>query len=79
MKYYLAHNEIDVFHYGELKDGQVIETGQPYLEFFDNLNDLKIRVNSFGLEFDENYNSNDLDTQNNPNNLNDILLDDVSP
>lgn len=34
-KYYLATNEVNVFHYGELVQEQAIFTGQPKLFYFD--------------------------------------------
>ena len=43
-KYYIAHNFIDVFHFGELKEGQTITTGQSHLEYYDNLDDFEIRL-----------------------------------
>lgn len=59
MKYYLAHNEIDVFHYGKLEDGQEIETGQPVLEFFETIDTLNERLNIFNLTFTDNEILND--------------------
>jgi len=53
MTYFLAHNEIDVFHYGELLEGQVIETGQPFLEYFNTLDELKDRLAILGTEYQE--------------------------
>ena len=53
MRYFLAHNEIDVFHYGELLEGQVIETGQPFLEYFNTLDELKDRLVILGVEYQE--------------------------
>lgn len=69
MRYFLAHNSVNVFHYGELNDGQVVSTGQPNLEYFENLDDLKVRLSFFGVTFDEN---------NYPNDLGDVLEGDVS-
>ena len=54
MTYFLAHNSINVFHYGELNEGQVVTTGQPNLEYFDNLNTLKERLAELGVTCDEN-------------------------
>jgi len=54
MSYFLAHNETDVFHYGELLEGQVIETGQPHLEYFNALQELKDRLSFFNVEYVEN-------------------------
>lgn len=54
MTYFLAHNSIDIFHHGELNEGQVVSTGQPNLEYFDNLNALKERLAEFGVACDEN-------------------------
>ena len=53
MVYFLAHNKIDVFHYGELLEGQVIETGQPNLEYFNTLQELKDKLVTFGVEYQE--------------------------
>ena len=56
MRYFLAHNETDVFHYGELLEGQVVETGQPHLEYFNSLNELKQRLSFFNIVYIENIN-----------------------
>jgi hypothetical protein len=53
MKYFLAHNEIDVFHYGELSEEQVVTTGQPNLEHYNDLDSLIQRLNSFGVQYIE--------------------------
>jgi len=53
MVYFLAHNGLDVFHYGELVEGQVLETGQPNLEYFDTLQELKDKLFTFGVEYQE--------------------------
>lgn len=34
MRYFLAHNGVDIFCPGELEDGAEVVTGQPYLEYF---------------------------------------------
>ena len=34
MKYYVAHNNKDIFHYGKLEKGQQLDSGQPYFEEF---------------------------------------------
>lgn len=54
MTYFLAHNSTDVFHHGELNEGQVISTGQPNLEYFDNLKALEERLAEFGVICNEN-------------------------
>ena len=60
MTYFLAHNSIDIFHYGEVNDGQVVSTGQPNLEYFNSLDELKDRLISFGVICNENNYPNDL-------------------
>jgi len=35
MKYYLATNETDIFHFGEMEEGSVLTTGQPKVFYFD--------------------------------------------
>jgi DNA-dependent RNA polymerase auxiliary subunit epsilon len=54
MKYFLAHNETDVFHYGEITEEQFVQTGQPHLEFFNTLNELKERLSFFNIEYVQN-------------------------
>jgi hypothetical protein len=61
MGYFLAHNSIDIFHYGEISQDQVVSTGQPNLEFFDTLEELKTRLMSFGVVCGDDNNPNDLD------------------
>jgi hypothetical protein len=61
MTYFLAHNSVDIFHYGELNDSQVVSTGQPNLEYFNTLDELKDRLSSFGVVCNENNYPNDLD------------------
>lgn len=56
MAYFLAHNATDIFHYGELLEGQEISTGQPNLEYFDTLEELKQRLLTFGVEYSEGNN-----------------------
>jgi len=51
MRYYLAHNLINVFHYRSLYDGQVVTTGQPYLEYFDTEQELIDRLLGLGQEY----------------------------
>jgi hypothetical protein len=53
MKYFLAHNSENVFHYCEIKEGQMVTTGQPYLEYFNTLEQLKQRLNELGVEYTE--------------------------
>jgi hypothetical protein len=54
--YFLAHNGVDVFHYGELLQGQEITTGQPQLEYFEELDYLKQRLINFGVEYNDGSN-----------------------
>ena len=62
MTYFLAHNSVDIFHYGELNDSQFVSTGQPNLEYFNSLDELKDRLSSFGVVVcNENNYPNDLD------------------
>jgi len=51
MKYFLAHNEIDVFHYNQLQDNQTVTTGQPFLEYFTTEQELIDRI----LELNQEY------------------------
>jgi len=49
--FYLAHNEIDVFHYGSLQEGQTVTTGQPFLEYFETKQELIDRLLVLGQEY----------------------------
>jgi hypothetical protein len=49
--FYLAHNEIDVFHYGSLQEGQIVTTGQPFLEYFETEQELIDRLLALGQEY----------------------------
>jgi hypothetical protein len=51
MTYFLAHNESDIFHYGELLEEQVVTTGQPNLEYYNDLDSLIQRLNLFGIQY----------------------------
>jgi hypothetical protein len=50
-KYYLAHNEVNVFHYGSLVEGQIVTTGQPFLEYFNTEQELIDRLLGLGQEY----------------------------
>lgn len=49
--FYLAHNKVNVFHYGGLREGQVVTTGQPFLEYFDTEQALIDRILELGQEY----------------------------
>lgn len=57
MKYFLAHNSTDIFHYGEITQDQVVNTGQPNLEFFSDLDSLTERLLFFNVEYNNNDNT----------------------
>ena len=50
-KFYLAHNGIDVFHYSNLQENQIVTTGQPFLEYFEIEQQLIDRLLELGQEF----------------------------
>jgi hypothetical protein len=50
-KFYLAHNLINIFHYGSLSPEQVVTTGQPYLEYYDTEQELINRLLELGQEY----------------------------
>jgi len=54
MKYYLAHNETDVFHYGKITEEQQITTGQPILLFFDTEQELIDKLQEYNVEYNSN-------------------------
>lgn len=49
--WYLATNETDVFHYGELFEGGTVTTGQPKLDYFDTKEDLIAALAVYGQEY----------------------------
>ena len=53
MRYFLAHNGVDVFCCGQLEEGSEVVTGQPYLEFFDELEGLTTRLTEYNQEIPE--------------------------
>lgn len=56
--WYLATNEVDVFHYGELLEGFELTSGQPVILYFDSLSELENELEKYGQEYI------DLDTEN---------------
>jgi hypothetical protein len=53
MRYFLAHNGVDVFHSGRLDEGMEVDTGQPYLEYFNTLEKLIARLKEYNQEIPE--------------------------
>ena len=52
-KYWIAHNDSDVVHYGELDIGNVVSTGQSNLESFDTEQSWIDRLDNFGIDPNE--------------------------
>ena len=53
IKWYLATNEIDVFHYGSMEEEWQITTGQPKLFFYNTKEELIIVLESYGQQYQE--------------------------
>ena len=53
MKWYLATNEIDIFHYGSMEEEWQITTGQPMLFFYNTKEELIIVLESYGQQYQE--------------------------
>jgi len=53
MKYYLATNEVDVFHYGEMADTSVFTTGQPVSFVYATKAELIEKLAEYGREYQE--------------------------
>ena len=51
--YYLATNEVDIFHYGQIEDGMEVTTGQPNLFFYNTKEELIIVLNNYNQEYQE--------------------------
>ena len=53
MKYYLATNEVDVFHYGEMEDNWEFTTGQPVSFLYNTKEELVTALTGYGQEYQE--------------------------
>lgn len=58
--WYLATNEVDTFHYGELFEGATITTGQPKLLYFETKEELENELTKYGQTFINQNLENDL-------------------
>jgi hypothetical protein len=50
--WFIAHNGVDVFHFGFVPKDTQLDTGQPILETFDNEGDWLVRMDELNLEMD---------------------------
>lgn len=53
MKWYLATNEVDVFHYGSMEEEWQITTGQPNLFFYNTKEELIVALELYGQQYQE--------------------------
>ena len=53
MKWYLATNEIDIFHYGSMEEEWDIVTGQPILFFYNTKEELIIALELYNQQYQE--------------------------
>lgn len=51
MKWYLATNEIDIFHYGVMEEEWEITTGQPNLLFYNTKEELITALDYYGQQY----------------------------
>jgi hypothetical protein len=51
MKWYLATNEIDIFHYGTMEEEWQITTGQPMLFFYNTKEELIIALELYEQQY----------------------------
>jgi len=55
MKYYLATDKVDVFHYGEYDpETQTVSTGQPFYMEFDTKEELIAELQKYNIDYEEN-------------------------
>jgi hypothetical protein len=64
MKYYLATNETDIFHFGKMEEGAVLTTGQSKVFYFNTEQELINKLTQ--LTGDSNYYQNNLESEFNP-------------
>ena len=53
IKWYLATNEIDIFHYGSMEEEWEITTGQPNLFFYNTKEELIIALELYEQQYQE--------------------------
>jgi hypothetical protein len=53
IKWYLATNEIDIFHYGSMEEEWDIVTGQPKLFFYNTKEELIIALELYEQQYQE--------------------------
>ena len=51
--WYLATDEINVFHYSELAEGAAVTTTQPKLVYFETKEELITELENYGQEYNE--------------------------
>lgn len=51
--WFIAHNNVDVFHYGFAEIGKALDTGQPILEEFDNEVDWLDRLSELNISTED--------------------------
>jgi hypothetical protein len=64
MKYYLATNETNIFHFGKMEEESVLTTGQPKVFYFNTEQELINKLTQ--LTGDSNYYQNNLESEFNP-------------
>ncbi len=55
MKYFVAHNDKDVFHFGKVEDSQQVNSGQPYFEEFKTEKGLKNFLTKKNVELQDDF------------------------
>jgi len=55
MKYYVAHNNEDIFHYGKIEEGQQVDSGQPYFKEFKTEKGLKNFLTKKNVELQDEF------------------------
>jgi hypothetical protein len=50
--WFIAHNGEDIFHVGMSEKGTALDSGQPYLETFENEQEWKARCEELGIKED---------------------------
>lgn len=51
MRYYIVHNTIEAFSYGEILEEQVVTTGYSNIEYFENMLSFTQRLSDFGIVY----------------------------
>ena len=51
--WFIAHNSVDIFHYGFVEKDKALDTGQPILEEFDTEEEWLVRLSELNIDIED--------------------------